>query len=48
MLIEVLGLSYREAAEVLGVFPGTLKSRMHRARRLLMAALDEGELADEV
>ena len=41
VLIEVLGLSYAEASTVLSVVPGTLKSRMHRARRLLMAALEE-------
>lgn len=47
VLIEVLGLSYREAAVVLGVLAGTLKSRMHRARRLLVTALEEAD-ADEV
>lgn len=48
VLIEVFGLSYREASKVLGVLQGTLKSRMFRARRLLMAALDAEERADEV
>ena len=39
VLIEVFGLSYAEAAGVLGSPAGTLKSRMHRARRSLMEAL---------
>ena len=43
VLIEVLGLSYAEASAVLGTASGTLKSRMHRARGVLMAAL-EGEV----
>ena len=44
VLIEVFGLSYREAAGVLHVLPGTLKSRMHRTRRLLMDALGDEEV----
>ena len=47
VLIEVMGLSYREAGVVLGVLSGTLKSRMHRARHLLVAELEEAG-ADEV
>jgi RNA polymerase sigma-70 factor, ECF subfamily len=47
VLIEIMGLSYRESAVVLGVLTGTLKSRMHRARRLLVSALEEAD-ADEV
>jgi len=39
MLIEVFGLSYREAADVLQLPVGTVKSRMHRARRALCDAL---------
>jgi RNA polymerase sigma-70 factor (ECF subfamily) len=39
LLIEVFGLSYREAADVLGVRVGTVKSRMHRARAALCRAL---------
>ncbi len=47
VLIEVFGLSYSETAEVLSVPQGTLKSRMHRARGLLMEALEERD-ADEM
>ena len=39
LLVEVFGLSYQEAADVLGVRVGTIKSRMHRARRAMMDAL---------
>jgi RNA polymerase sigma-70 factor (ECF subfamily) len=41
LLIEVFGLSYEEASEVLGVRVGTLKSRMHRARQAMIRALAE-------
>ena len=37
-----------EVAELLGVPPGTVKSRAHRARRLLRAALLRGESAQRV
>ena len=48
VVIEVFGLTYGEAGHVLDMPVGTLKSRMHRARRLLMASLaDEGERSDE-
>src|ERR671919_634287 len=46
VLIEVIGLSYREAGVVLGVLAGTLKSRMHRARRLLVTALEEADTGE--
>lgn len=39
VLINVDGLSYDEAAEVLGVSPGTIRSRMNRGRTLLQKAL---------
>ncbi len=47
VLIEVFGFSYGETADVLSVPAGTLKSRMHRARGLLVDALEERD-ADEV
>ncbi|MFB3739441.1 MAG: RNA polymerase sigma factor [Candidatus Velamenicoccus archaeovorus] len=43
LLIEVFGLSYREAADVLNVRVGTVKSRMHRARLAMMRALEVEE-----
>jgi RNA polymerase sigma-70 factor (ECF subfamily) len=48
LLIEVFGLSYREAADVLRLKVGTVKSRMHRARKALCRALAEEEDAGEV
>lgn len=48
VLIEVLGLSYGEASAVLGAPAGTLKSRMHRARRALVDALEGEEETGEV
>ena len=42
MLICVEGLSYKEAAEVLGVPTGTVTSRLVRARSALMKRLDNG------
>lgn len=39
MLVNVESLSYDEAAEVLGVSPGTVRSRMNRGRTLLQRAL---------
>ncbi len=35
-----LGLSLDEAAETLGIPPGTVRSRLHRATRAMRAALD--------
>ena len=39
VLINAEGLSYDEAAEVLGVSPGTIRSRMNRGRTLLQKSL---------
>ena len=44
LLIEVFGLSYQEAADVLGVKVGTVKSRMFRARHALAAALSTDDV----
>ena len=51
-LVTVEGLSYDDAAEILGVPPGTVRSRMKRGRTLLQKALwehgrDAGLIADE-
>ncbi len=40
VLIDVFGMSYREAARLLKVPEGTVKSRVHRARDGLAALLD--------
>lgn len=45
-LVEVFGFSYREAATILDWRVGTLKSRMHRARRLLVDALAEEDTGE--
>lgn len=39
LLINLEGFSYDEAAEILGVPPGTIRSRMKRGRTLLQKAL---------
>lgn len=41
VLVNVEGLTYDEAAEVLGVPPGTIRSRMRRGRTLLQKSLWE-------
>ncbi|MGH9167154.1 MAG: RNA polymerase sigma factor [Acidimicrobiia bacterium] len=49
LMIEVLGLTYRESGRALGVPEGTVKSRVFRAREQLVAWLgDQGEQAHEV
>jgi len=42
VLIDVYGMSVEGAAERLGVRPGTVKSRRHRARESVAAAIAEG------
>lgn len=39
LLVAIEGLSHEEAAEVLGVPVGTIWSRLHNARRKLVAAM---------
>jgi RNA polymerase sigma-70 factor (ECF subfamily) len=39
LLVEVIGLRYEEAADVLRVPVGTIKSRLHHARKALIHAL---------
>jgi RNA polymerase sigma-70 factor (ECF subfamily) len=38
-LVDLAELSYRDAAEIIGVPLGTVMSRLHRGRRLLAEAL---------
>jgi RNA polymerase sigma-70 factor (ECF subfamily) len=45
VLIDMLGFSYRETSEILGVKVGTLKSRMHRAHHALIRMLAESQEA---
>ena len=47
LLLVAEGLSYAEAAQALGVPPGTLSSRLARARRMVRAALGGVNPADE-
>jgi len=50
LLIGAEGVSYEEAAQICGTSIGTIKSRMHRARALLMELLhieDEDDLGTD-
>ena len=47
-LVDLDGLTYREAAEVLDVPPGTVMSRLHRARRQVRKMLKEAGFSPEV
>jgi RNA polymerase sigma-70 factor (ECF subfamily) len=40
-LVDIEGLSYKEAAEVLGIKVGTVMSRLHRARKRMKERLQE-------
>jgi predicted DNA-binding protein (UPF0251 family) len=42
VLTQVIGLSYEEAADAAGVRIGTIRSRVHRARERLVAAMGPG------
>lgn len=42
VLTQVVGLRYEEAAEVMGVAIGTIRSRVFRARAALVEALSDG------
>lgn len=44
-LVDLSGLSYQEAADVLGVPIGTVMSRLHRARARIRSRLDAAGLA---
>lgn len=45
VLVDVAGLSYREAGDALGVREATVTTRLHRARQRVAAELDRDELA---
>jgi len=40
-LVDIDGLTYQEAADVLGVPTGTVMSRLHRARKRLRTRLEQ-------
>ncbi|MES2463481.1 MAG: RNA polymerase sigma factor [Armatimonadota bacterium] len=45
VLVRIEDMAYRDAAHILEIPLGTLQSRLHRAHRLLRAALSESESA---
>ena len=45
LLVEVLGLSHQEVADIQNVRVGTVKSRMSGARQALCRALEDEEAA---
>jgi len=47
-LVDLDGLSYQEAANVLGIPVGTVMSRLHRARNRIRSHLEESGLESEV
>jgi RNA polymerase sigma-70 factor (ECF subfamily) len=47
VLCELQDMSYGEAAEILGCAIGTVRSRLHRARALLLAKLRPAEQLDD-
>jgi RNA polymerase sigma-70 factor (ECF subfamily) len=47
-LVDVADLSYRDAADVIGVPLGTVMSRLHRGRRLLATALRDAAATPEL
>jgi RNA polymerase sigma-70 factor, ECF subfamily len=47
VLCELQDVSYGEAAEILGCAIGTVRSRLHRARALLLAKLRPAEQVDD-
>ena len=47
VLCDVVGMSYEEIADTLGVKMGTVRSRIHRGRTQLRASLEDQAVSDE-
>lgn len=47
-MVDLNGLAYQEAAELLDIPVGTVMSRLHRARKRIREQLDETGLDSEV